>query len=96
MNKSLAALAVVWASTHLLLADVTLAPLFQNGAVLQRDLLVPVWGTAVPGEKVTVQFAGQSVSATADEAGHWRADLAPLAASKEGRELIVEERTGSF
>lgn len=79
----LSALSATW-------ADVTLAPLFQNGAVLQRDMPVPVWGQADPGEKVSVQFAGQKVSATADESGRWMASLTPLTASKKGRELVVE------
>lgn len=82
--------AVLFNVTGLALADVTLAPLFQKGAVLQRDMPVPVWGAASPGEKVTVQFAGQTVSAAADDAGRWQVELAPLTASQEGRDLVVE------
>ena len=51
--------------------------LFTDGVVLQRDAKVPVWGTADEGEKVTVSFAGQEVSATAKD-GRWRVELAPL------------------
>ena len=75
---------------HSAWADITLAPLFQDGAVLQREMSVPVWGSAEPGEKVTVYFGGQTVSATADSGGRWKAELAPLAASKDGREFVVE------
>ena len=35
-------------------ADVKLPALFSDNAVLQRDMKVPVWGWAAPGEKVTV------------------------------------------
>lgn len=59
-----------------------LASPFCDGMVLQRDRDVPVWGKANPGEKVTVEFAGQSVSTKTAEDGKWRVNLAPLAASK--------------
>ena len=61
-------------------ADVTPNPLFADNAVLQQDMKVPVWGTAEPGEPVTVEFAGQSVSTTADAAGKWLVRLAPMKA----------------
>jgi sialate O-acetylesterase len=50
---------------------------------------VPVWGTAAPGEAITVTFAGQTVFGAADEHGRWQVELAPLEASREGRELTV-------
>ena len=40
-------------------ADVRLASAFGSHMVLQRDMKVPVWGTAAPSETVTVKFAGQ-------------------------------------
>ena len=36
--------------------DVQLASVFSDHMVLQRGKPVPVWGTAEPGEKVTVQL----------------------------------------
>ncbi|WP_043585029.1 sialate O-acetylesterase [Geminisphaera colitermitum] len=71
-------------------ADVVLAPLFRDGAVLQREKPVPVWGTADAGEKVTVTFAGQSVTTTAAADGKWRVDLPALTASAEARTLAVQ------
>ncbi len=70
-------------------AKVDLATPFTDGMVLQRELPVRVWGTADAGEKVTVSFAGQKVSATADAHGKWLVSLAPLTASKESRALIA-------
>lgn len=70
-------------------AVVVPAPLFTDNAVLQRDKPVPVWGTAEAGEKVSVAFAGQSRSTTADAAGRWRVDLAPLPANAEPAELVI-------
>ncbi|MBI5757214.1 MAG: DUF1080 domain-containing protein [Planctomycetales bacterium] len=73
----------------------TLGSLFTDHAVLQRDIAVPVWGRAEPGLKVVVQFAGQAKPATTDKDGKWSAKLDPLAASAEGRTLIVKVESGS-
>jgi sialate O-acetylesterase len=73
-------------------AEVHLASPFTSHMVLQRDMKVPVWGTADAGETVTVEFAGQKVSAQADADGNWRVNFKPLEASAEGRMLTV---TGS-
>ncbi len=59
--------------------EVTLPALFGSNMVLQADRPVPVWGRAAPGEKISVQFRGQAVTATADAQGRWRATLAPTA-----------------
>jgi sialate O-acetylesterase len=61
-------------------AAVKLPPMFSEHMVLQRDVQVPVWGTASPGEKVTVKFRGQEQSAEADKDGKWVVKLAALKA----------------
>ena len=61
-------------------AAVTPNPLFADHAVLQQGAKVPVWGTAAPGEAVTVEIAKQSVSVMAGADGKWLAHLAPLPA----------------
>jgi len=58
--------------------------------VLQRDDPVPVWGWTTPGKQVTVQFAGQTKTATADATGKWQITLDPMEASAEGRTLTVQ------
>jgi sialate O-acetylesterase len=70
-------------------ADVTLAPVFTDHAVLQRDKPLPVWGKADAGERVTVTFAGQTVGTTAGKDGRWIVYLAPLTSSAAGAELVV-------
>ena len=60
-------------------ADVKPNGLFTDGAVLQQGIAVPVWGTAKDGEKVTVKFQDQTVTATAQE-GRWMVRLQPLKA----------------
>ncbi|HEV3259176.1 MAG TPA: sialate O-acetylesterase [Gemmataceae bacterium] len=49
-----------------------------DGMVLQHGTKVPVWGTADPGEKVTVRFQDQTASATAGQDGKWLVRLKNL------------------
>jgi sialate O-acetylesterase len=87
-----AALALLLTSTLSLHAEVKLASPFTDHMVLQREMKIPVWGTAAPGEKVAVNFAGDTESTTAGTDGKWRIDLAPLTASDQSRDFTV---TGS-
>jgi sialate O-acetylesterase len=61
-------------------AEVKLPPVLSSHMVLQRDIPLPLWGTAAPGEKVTVSFRDQEKSATADPQGKWLVKLDPLKA----------------
>ena len=72
-----------------LVAALTVASPFTNNAVLQRDMAVPVWGTADTGAQITVNFAGQSKSAKVDSNGKWALQLDPLPASHEARALTI-------
>jgi sialate O-acetylesterase len=75
-------------------AEVRMPRIFTDGAVLQRDRAVAVWGRAEPGKKVTVRFAGQEKSAQAAADGKWRVDLDAMPASAEGRVLEAAEENG--
>ncbi len=70
-------------------AEVKLHPLFADHAILQRSVSVPVWGSASPGEKVTITFAGQTASTTASSDGKWRVDLKPLTVSETSQDLTA-------
>ncbi|MDO8543088.1 MAG: sialate O-acetylesterase [Opitutaceae bacterium] len=70
-------------------ADVIPAPLFTDGAVLQRDKPLPVWGRADAGEKVAVSFRGETVHATAGPDGRWIVFLQAAPASAEGTVLTL-------
>ncbi len=72
-----------------------LSSLFTDHAVLQRDMPIPVWGKAEPASEVTVEFASQTKTATADAHGKWIVRLDPLPASAEPRELTVESKIGN-
>ena len=55
-------------------------PLFSDGVVLQQGMKIPVWGTASPGERVSVSFQKQFASVVANKSGGWRIDLKPAQA----------------
>jgi sialate O-acetylesterase len=59
-------------------ADVTPSTLFSDHMVLQSGMSVPVWGTADPGEKVTVTFLKQKKSVKAGSDGKWMLRLSKL------------------
>ena len=75
--------------TGLARADVKLHRVFSDHMVLQRDMNVNVWGWATPGEKVSVQFDGQSLSAVTDDKGKWTVKLAPMKANTTPQNLTV-------
>ena len=70
-------------------AEVTVHTLFSDYAVLQRDRPVPVWGTASPGEVVTVEFNGESGSDTADDRGNWIVVLDKMDASSDPGDMVI-------
>ncbi len=78
VRRKVVALVVALSVAGIAFADVSLPAIFGNGMVLQREINLPVWGKADPGEKVTVAIAGQKATATADKAGKWLVRLKPL------------------
>jgi len=85
-------LATFASSVH---AEVRLNGLFADGLVLQCEMPAPVWGTADPGEPVTVAFAGQKKSAAAGADGRWQVKLDALPASAEPRALTATGKNSS-
>ncbi len=72
-------------STALHAAELKLAAVFSQHMVLQRDHAIPVWGWADAGEKVNIEFAGQSKQMIA-ESLRWHPALA------DGRSKILNQR----
>ena len=70
-------------------AVLRLSGIFCDNMVLQRDKPAPVFGSGPAGEKVTVEFAGQTKQAQADIQGRWLVALDPLPASAEGRTMTL-------
>jgi sialate O-acetylesterase len=59
-------------------AAVKLPNVISDHMVLQRETSAPIWGTATPGEKVTVKFRDQEKTAEAGKDGKWIVKLADL------------------
>jgi sialate O-acetylesterase len=70
-------------------AGVRLPNVLTSDMVLQRDQPVAVWGSAMPGEPVSVSFAGQVKQAFANEEGRWSVRLDPMPASFEPRVMRI-------
>ena len=74
-------------------AELTVASPFTDNAVLQRDMPVPVWGTADAATTITVKFGDQQKSSIADKDGNWKVQLAQMPASFESRTLEISNNT---
>jgi sialate O-acetylesterase len=70
-------------------ADVTLPAVIGSHMVLQRAQLCPIWGWADPGEKVTVEFAGQKKSAVAAADGSWSVELRAMKANSTPQTMTI-------
>ena len=70
-------------------AEVKLPPVISDHMVLQCDAACPIWGSAAPGEPVSVSIAGQTKATTANAQGNWKVILDPLKAA-EGLTLTVK------
>src|SRR5437879_5319168 len=61
-------------------AAVKLPAVIGDHMTIQRDQVVPIWGWADPGERITVRLAEQQKTATAAGDGKWRVQLDALPA----------------
>ncbi len=71
-------------------AEVTLAPLFTDGAVLQRDQPIAIWGTADAGDTITLTFADHSLATSTVGNGKLLVNLPPLPPSAKSRTLTLQ------
>ncbi len=73
-------------------AKVQLPQMFQNGMVLQRGMPIPVWGTADPGERVSVTFRKKVYETVAGDDGTWKVML-PQQKAGGPFQLVVNDQT---
>lgn len=74
-------------------AEVRLASLFSDHAVVQAGAAVPVWGWAEPGTPITVTLAGQTKTTRTTADGNWRVVFGRLTATAEPQTLEVKSPT---
>lgn len=58
--------------------NLKLAELFNEGAVLQRNSKVSIWGTSSPAANVSVNIQGKLFQTKSDKQGEWKTDLSVL------------------
>ncbi|NOT92860.1 sialate O-acetylesterase [Ferruginibacter sp.] len=71
MKKKYLLLFVMFFVSISLFANLSLPKIFSDNMVLQRNVLIPVWGWADAGEKIEVQFNKQVKTVKADKNGKW-------------------------
>lgn len=75
-------------------ADFSFAPLFRDGAVLQRDMPLVLWGSAAPGTPLRCTLDGGQAESVADENGRFQLTLPPQCAGS-GKQLhLTNLRSG--
>ncbi|MFC1805612.1 hypothetical protein ACFL09_01360, partial [Planctomycetota bacterium] len=67
---------------------------FRDGAVIQRDRAIPVWGHANKGVTVTVTLAGKTRKAVANDLQQWSVSFPAMKASTKPISLAVSSSHG--
>ncbi|MDG2221063.1 MAG: sialate O-acetylesterase [Rubripirellula sp.] len=62
---------------------------FRDGAIIQRDKTIPIWGHANEGVEVKVTLGGVTKTAVANELQQWEVEFSPLKASGKPISLSV-------
>lgn len=57
--------------------DIKLPQLISDGAILQRDIELSIWGWASPGEKIDLIFKNTTYSGETDQNGRWEITFPP-------------------
>jgi sialate O-acetylesterase len=71
-------LLINWIALGLANGNVKLPRLFSDNMVLQREIRVPVWGWADPGENVKAELGGHVAETVTGVDGKWKLYFAPL------------------
>ncbi len=72
---------------------VEMPDVFSDNMIIQRETVVPVWGRAEDGTKVSVSFAGLTKKTKAKD-GVWRVEFPPMEANKVAQTMTVSASTG--
>lgn len=64
--------------------------IFSDNMVLQRDHPITIWGTADPGEHISVEFRGKVVKTTANENRTWTVSFPKQKANHIGADMIIQ------
>lgn len=86
----------VFTASCSLMADVNMPGIFSDNMMLQRGLPNPVWGTADPGEEISISIHNQQLKVKADEKGQWKATLKSIPAGGPYELIVVGKNSLYF
>ena len=66
------------------------ALIFQDHMTLQRDKIIPIWGTAAAGSQISVTVQNMTQSCIAAESGNWYVKIGPLQPSFRETVMITD------
>lgn len=89
MRKRVSFIALLAFLPMLVMSQVNLPKILGDNMVLQQGKKVNIWGTASPGEKVTVKFQKQNKKTVAGEDGRWSVQLDELTATHKPQQMTV-------
>lgn len=87
---------IICLSAKALNAQLSIAEVFSDNMVLQREKPVTLWGRAAPGMVIHVLFSNQTANAVTDAAGKWQLVLNPMPASFSPETLMITTAAGGM
>lgn len=75
-------------STNLYSLDVN--PIFSDNMVLQQNTVIPIWGTGVPGDSITVIFKNQELKTVCNKQGNWEISISPLQTNSNPSHMLIK------
>jgi sialate O-acetylesterase len=82
---------ILFLSTVVAIAQLSLPRIFSDHMVLQRGIDIPIWGTAPTGIRITAELAGVRVTTVTKESGKWMIRLPSLQAGGPYQLFIYSE-----
>ena len=77
-SRSILTLALIGLFNPSAHAGLGMSAVFSDGAVLQCQQALPVWGWGEPGSAVSVKFSGQTEATHIQADGTWSGTLKPI------------------
>ena len=96
MKRIVITLLFIFLAAYPVLSDVAMTAVFGDNMVLQREMNVPVWGTADPGEKITVSINGKESKTTTGNEGRWMVRMYKMTAGGPFKMTVKGKNTITF
>jgi sialate O-acetylesterase len=93
MKKLILLLSLGLALVPTVRAELKLPAIIGDHMVLQQKQANPIWGWDTPGTRVTVTFAGQTQTGTADQTGKWTVKLGAMPPNAKAQTLTIAGTT---